>query len=297
MKTIKLSVIIPCGFKRKLHITKGLESQTEKPEVIIERGQNPSENRNRGITKVKTPLVAFVNAHSLLPSDWTSKVIEFFDKYPEIDVVGGPQLTPPEDSYFGRVSGFALASVFGASGSSTRYKMHKPIFDADETYLTSANLICRKKVVDRVKFDEGLWPGEDPKFISDVKKAGFRIAFYPDIFIHHVRRPTVKDFAEQVFKYGAARPKKESLLETLKKPSFLVPSLFLIYLMFFSILSWISFIFLLPAVFYILLSLFFSLYESLKNRDLSAFLILPFIFFTIHISYGAGFIYGVISKV
>ena len=62
----------------------------------------------------------------------TKKQREFFKKHPEIDVVGGPHLTPKESSYFEKVSGYVLGSIFGAAGSSSRYATGKTTLDADE---------------------------------------------------------------------------------------------------------------------------------------------------------------------
>lgn len=297
MSKTQISAIVPLGFKRKLSIPESARNQIEPIELIVEVGKNPPENRNRGIKKANTPFVAFVDAHTLLPKEWSQRVLSFFDKHPEIDMVGGPQLNYPGDTRFAHISGYALSSIFGAAESSSRYKIRETLLDVDEKYVTSANLICRRRVVDKVKFDESLWPGEDPKFVSDVKKAGFRIAFSPEIFVYHVRRPTFKDLAKQVFEYGAARPKKESFFQTLQKPSFIVPSVFLLYLALFPLLSMIHWLFALPPLLYLIFNAIFSIFEGARNHDAGAILILPLIFFTIHVGYGAGFIYGVISKI
>jgi len=292
----KLSVIIPIGPGRRIEAISSLEKQTEKVEIIIEKGTNPSKNRNEGVKKAKAEIVAFVDAHSILPETWAEKIIAFFEKYKQIDIVGGPQLTPENETRIGRISGYALSSPFGASDSSIRYKSTKIIWNANEKFLTSANLASRKSVFEKVQFDESIYPGEDPKFISDSKLQGFKVSYVPDIFSYHRRRGTIGDFARQIFKYGITRPQKESLFQTLKTPSFLVPPAFLIYLTIFPILYLINILFLIPIILYLILSLIFSLYSAISNKDIISVFILPFIFFTIHVSYGLGFIWGTISK-
>jgi succinoglycan biosynthesis protein ExoA len=179
--------------------------------------------------------------------------------------------------------------------------------------ITSANLICRKKVLEKVKFDPKLFPGEDPKFISDAKKAGFRVAYNPDLIIYHRRRPDVKSLFKQIFNYGKVRPLKEKFSETLKMPFFLIPSLFLLYLAivlvtllvlitkkmigFQNLNLGIYFWIFLPLFLYIFLALCFALYDSTKNKDYKAILFLPFIYPIIHVSYGAGMIYGYLKKI
>jgi len=263
---------------------------------IIEEGLNPSDNRNRGAEKAQTELVAFLNAHSILTENWASEVNKFFQKYPEIDIVGGPQLTPENQGVFETASGHSLSSFFGAATMRNRYKLAKLKLDAGETYLTSSNLICKRKVTEKVKFDPKMYPGEDPKFIRESKKAGFRIAYSPDIVVFHQRRENLRGLIKQIFNYGTFRPKKDTFKENLKKPFFFGPSLFLIYLVFLPILASTHNLFYIPAISYITLNITFSFYESIKNKFPLSFFILPFLFLTIHLSYGAGFIYGFLRK-
>src|SRR3989344_2867956 len=285
----KITAIIPLGEKRSIEVLETIKRQYEKINFIIEKGPNHCLNLNRGVKKAKTEILAFINGHTLLPRDWSKKVRLFFEKHPEIDIVGGPQLTAPNASYFEKISGYALGSRFGSGEVSTRYGGKKLILNADETMLTSANLACRKHVLKLVKFDEKLYPGGDPKFISDAKKKRFKIAYSPEIIAYNKRRTNIKDFFIQNFNYGKVRPKKESLSETIKRPSFLVPSLFLIYLVALPFLLIITQWFFAPVILYAFLSIFFSGYECAKNKDFLAVFILPLIFLIIHISYGLGF--------
>ncbi len=299
--TDKISIIVPIPPKermgeRKVEILESINRQKHKCIPVLIEGGTASENRNKGIERAKTEYVAFANMHSILSDDWSEKVLDFFDKHPEIDIVGGPHLTPKEETIFGRLSGYALGSIFGAAGSSARYNIKKEMLDADERHLTSANLICRSKVTKKVKFNEDLYPGEDPNFIKESIKKGFKVSYSPDIIVYQRRRPSWKGFAKQIFFYASARPKKESFTETLKMPAFLVPSFFVIYLVLLPYLFGINWLFVLPLGCYVVLSFCFSAYESLKNKDPLAIFFLPFLFLTIHLSYGVGFLYGVATK-
>jgi GT2 family glycosyltransferase len=251
--------------------------------------------RNKGIDKAKTSLVAFINGHTILSDNWKEEVDKFFKEHPEIDIVGGPQHNWFRDNMFARETGYALSTRFGAGGASSRYGGENLIMNADETHLTSANMICRKKVFDKVMFDENLYPGEDPKFISDAKKAGFRVAYSPDIIVYNKRRETPSSLIRQIFDYGRMRPRKEGLVETITKhPSFIIPSLFVLYLIFLPLFLLINILFLhneyaililSPLILYAILNLFFSFVNPLL------FAIFPMI----HVSYGLGFLYGTIG--
>ena len=163
----RLTLIIPLGKGRSFEIEKSLKELRKKVDVIVETGQNPSANRNRGIKKAKTEFLAFVNGHSIIPNSWPEEIEKFFDNNPLVDIVGGPQLTHRKEPAFARASGYALSSLFGGGDLRHRYSKLNSPKDVDERHLTSANLICRRKVFPKVMFDEKLWPGEDPKFISD----------------------------------------------------------------------------------------------------------------------------------
>jgi hypothetical protein len=291
---MNITIVVPLA--PSLEVTKYSLNVPKEVKLITVRGLNPSENRNKGIKKAKTPLVAFINGHTIISDDWKKNVELFFKEHPEVDIVGGPQHTWAEDNGFARASGYAMSSLFGAGGVRGRYSGTKVIFDADETHLTSANLICRKKVFDKIKFDETLYPGEDPKFISDAKKAGFKIAYSPDIIVYNRRRETPASLMKQVYEYGKTRPRKEYLTETITKhPFFIIPSLFVLYLVFLPLFLLINvlifqnayaILILSPLILYLILNFFFSVGNPLL------FAIFPII----HVSYGIGFLYGTLNN-
>tara|TARA_Y100000034_G_scaffold92497_1_gene111808 strand:+ start:179 stop:1078 length:900 start_codon:yes stop_codon:yes gene_type:complete len=292
----KLTVIIPVAPSRKAEAVQSLKKQEYPVEIILQPGTNPSRNRNLAVKKVKTPYTAFINDLSILPKDWSKKAVSFFEKYKQVDVVGGPKLTPKDEPTIAKVSGYAFSSIFGAADVSTRYTGKKFTLNAGEKDITSGNLICKTSVCKKIKFDENRFPGEDPKFVNDCKKAGYKVAYDPNILVYHRNRNTIKDLSKQIFNYGIVRPKNESLFQTMKNPTFLVPATFVLYLSIFTLLSLIHPIFILPILAYIPCNILFSLYESVKKRHITSLPILSFIFFTIHISYGLGFIYGTIRK-
>ncbi len=292
MKSI--TIIIPASENSLIEGEESIKQQDLN--FIIVRGNNPSKNRNEGIKKAKTKFIAFINAHTILSDNWGKSVKNFFLNHPNIDIVGGPQHTDINEGVFAYASGIALGSIFGSANISTRYTSRNLDLDADETKVTSANLICKKEVFRKVIFDETIYPGEDPKFIADTKKVGLKVAYSPEIVVFNRRRKSIFNLAKQVFNYGVVRPKKESLKETIKRPYFLIPSLFILYIISLSFILQFSFFALLPLFLYIALNIFFSAYESLKNKKGALILLLPFIFTTIHISYGAGFIVGLIKN-
>ncbi len=292
----KITIVIPLDPAKTLDPVRDLNVDPDEADVLVIPGENPSRNRNAGVARAATPFVAFVNAHSRLPDHWARIVRDFFRDHPDVDIVGGPQLTAPDEPPFARATGYAAASVFGAAAVRARYAAAELDLDADETSLTSANLACRRAVFDRVRFDETLYPGEDPRFIADAKQAGFRAACYPAMANFNRRRATPGALARQMFHYGRVRPRKESFGETLKRPYFFAPSLFLLYLLGLGPLAAWSPLFLAPLALYALLDTLAAVGVGLRHRSAADIPRLAFIFPLIHLSYGAGFLLGLLTR-
>ncbi len=318
---MKFSLVIPVAPERGAEIIesiKELDFPKNEFHVVIVRGLNPSENRNKGAKQSYGEIIGFLDDDAVVDKNLLKNAADFFDKHPEIDIVGGPQLTPPDDKTFAKISGYGLSSKFGAWKMANRYDGKKAQINADETMLTSANLFCRRKVMETIGFDPTLFPGEDPKFIADAQKKGFKVSYSPDLVIYHRRRATVKGLIKQIFSYGKFRPAKEPFFETIKMPFFLFPSILLVYLiaLFTSVLiphsitgnavyfsdilnvkaNYLVLFWFLPLIAYLILDAIFSIYESFKNKNITALFLLPFIFPLIHLSYGAGMIYGYIKR-
>ncbi|MBS3093286.1 glycosyltransferase [Candidatus Pacearchaeota archaeon] len=312
---MKYSLIVPVAPNRDapiLECIKNLDYPKHEYHVLVIYGTNPSVNRNKGIERSKGQFVVFLDDDAIIEKDYLKKIDEFFINHPNIDIVGGPQLTPKDDRWFAKVSGYALSSTFGAWKLSNRYDLNSEKLQVDETALTSANLVCKKSAVEKIKFDPSLFPGEDPKFISDAKRAGFSVAYTPRFILYHKRRPTFNGLMKQMFNYGKVRPKKEKFIETLSRPYFIIPSIFFVYvlaLMLVSLMqpsitgsviglqysSWGFYLFL-PLIAYLFLMLFFALYDSVRNRDATALFLLPLLYPLIHLSYGAGMLFGYVKK-
>jgi len=301
---MRFSLIIPVAPYRDAEILGSiskLDFSKKDYEIIVEKGTNASENRNKGFERSKGKILVFLDDDGVIEGDLLNRAEKFFRENPEIDIVGGPQLTPLDEEGFAKISGYALSSKFGGWNTSNRYGKKKLNLNADETCLTTAIMFCKREVMEKIKFDVRLWPGEDPKFITDAKKENFKVAYSPDFIIYHRRRPTVKALIKQIFNYGRVCPLREKFSDTLKKPFFLIPSAFVLYILFlvgFSMFGFTNFILFVPLILYLLLDIeIFSVYESVKNRDWKGIFILPFVFPIIHLSYGLGWFYGCKQKI
>lgn len=292
---MKFSIIIPLAPSRNAPVLESIEKldySKDNYEVIVEQGLNPSTNRNKGVEKSKGEIIAIVDDDCIIDKNWLKNAEEFFNKY-DVDVVGGPQLTPESDNLFAKASGYMMSSIFGAYNMRVRYKKAKLNLNADEPHLTSANLFIKKESFNKTKgFNPDIWPGEDPEFIRRLKKSGFKIAYSPDIIVFHKRRPDFKSFLKQTFNYGKVYVVYKKILKEKIPLLHLIPSFFTLYMITFPILYLTSIFLVIPLMLYIILSLISSLALVIRNKNFSAFPYLPFLFFAYHISYGLGLIRG-----
>ena len=297
---MRFSIIIPLAPERKCEVKESAENLDfikKEYEVIIISGKNPSLNRNTGAEKARGEILCFLDDDAKIEKNILKKADEFFKKH-DADILGGPQLTPRDDKYFAKTSGYAMADFFGTSFMSNRYKKGKLNLEASENDLTSAICFVKKDVFEKLKgFNLDLFPGEDPEFFYRAKKEGYKIAYYPEVFIYHRRRPNIQGLMKQFFNYGLTRVKKERALGNKINLLYLLPSLFIIYLILLLPLSLISAgLFLIPLQIYIILVLFSSVKQAIKFRDIEALIILPFIYPLIHLSYGIGLIKGLMKS-
>lgn len=300
MKKPRFSIVIALAPWRDAEILssiKKLKFPKKDFEVIIQKGLNVPTNRNKGAKKARGEIILFLDDDAIIEPDFLEKVKLFFDKNPEVSILGGPQLTPSSDNFFARTNGYALESPFSSMRESKRYKKARLNLNADSSHITGANLICKKSLIRKIKFDKNLYPADDVYLVNRAKKLGFKVAYSPEIYIYHRRRASLKGLIKQIFDYGKSRPQIKAPGEKKFNLLFLIPSIFLLYILLLPTLTLINKIFLIPIILYAIIDLIFSFYEAIINQESKAIFLLPFIFLTIHLSYGAGFLVGLINKI
>jgi GT2 family glycosyltransferase len=292
------SIVIPVAPERDAEILDSLRKVNfpkNQFEIIIEKGKNPSRNRNIGAKKARGKIIAFLDDDAVVDSDLLGRAKEFFDKHKETGIAGGPQLTPEDDKFFAKACGEVFSSYFGAFSMSNRYKKGKLNLNADENSLTSANMFVRAKDFKKIGgFNEELFPGEDPEFLARAKLKGINIAYSPEIIIYHRRRSNLSGFTKQFFNYGKVRLSKEKFAGTKLNIVFLAPLFFTVYTLFLPVLAILSKYCFIPLAAYFAIAFLISIPKIFKN--LSYPLLLPFLYFLTHFSYGLGMLYSLFKK-
>lgn len=254
----------------------------------------PGRKRNVGITNAAGDYCAFIDSDAFPRADWLGNAVRYFDD-PRIAAVGGPGLTPEEDSPLQRASGYALSS-FMVGSLSSRYKADRNL-ESDDIH--SCNFIANKGVLKEAGgWNEKYWPGEDTLICLAIKKLGKKLVEASDVVVYHHRRPLFVPHLKQVSRFGSHRGffvkrfSENSFRLTYFLPSLLVFSLFTG--VFASLLnSFFLNILLLAVAVYLVFSLIAAASEIKEAK-----LLIP-VWFGItmtHIVYGLSFLAGLMKR-
>jgi len=264
-----------------------------KTRIIPTGNVGPAEKRDLGAKAAHGEILAFIDDDAYPDREWLEITSRHFQKE-TIAGVGGPQLTPPESNYFQKTSGYVLSSWIVSGDQFHRYKKGK----LKECYdLPSCNLFIRKEAFLKIGgFDTSFWPGEDTKLCLDIKKLG-KIIYDPEIIVYHHRRKNLKGYAKQIFSYATHRGHfMKKYPDTSLKPSYLVPTLFILGLITGGLLSIINPI--IKIVYFSVLGIYSLLLiiESLRTSKGKHFFSFIGLSFLTHLIYGWGILRGLMKK-
>lgn len=243
---------------------------------------------NIGVNHARGDVIIILGAHSKIVPNFIELNIEKMLTRGEV-CTGGTQINVGE-TYLQRVIGAGMASRFGIPTAPYRYETRERYVD------TVVYAAYRREILAEVGlFEEELHLAEDAELNWRIRQAGHKIFFSPDIVSYYYPRPTLGELAKQFFNYGLMRvnvikkhPDAFRLLHVLPATA-IVSSLALLALSFFNVV----FLYLLLGLagVYATGILFGSIITAAQTRwrFLPA---LPAVFFTLHASFGTGFLIG-----
>jgi len=166
--------------------------------AVFETDKNvgPSVARNIGVGHTAADYVCFTDADCTVAMDWVRQLLEAFG--PGVGAVGGTQLSPDDETRFGRSVQKFLATV-GFVGGYTR--RHRAVAEVDHN--PCCNVMYRREVFEKAGgFLPGLWPGEDVELDLRVRSQGHKILFVPSARVYHYRPATLGGFSRMMRNYG-----------------------------------------------------------------------------------------------
>lgn len=156
---------------------------------------------NIGIEKASGRYIAFTDADCVLPEEWLKNLTRHISQE-KVKCVGGPNISPKEDTNLGRSLDSILAFL---SNLGPRYRMESK--EIQETFHNpGCNVLYDKSTLEEIGgFDEELETCEDEELDFRLKEKGYKIIFTPDAPIDHYRKPTWDGIVKKAYRYGIGR--------------------------------------------------------------------------------------------
>lgn len=247
---------------------------------------------NIGIRAAKNDIVFRIDAHTTYPPNYFSILSKYLIELNADNVGGLCRTLPGGKSLISRAIAKAMSSIFGMGNSYFRIGANA-IREVD----TVPFGCFRREIFDRIGlFDEELIRNQDDEFNGRIIKNGGKIFLIPDVIIDYFARDKISNFSKMFYQYGLFKPlvnKKLGSATTLRQffPLFFVISLVITFIFTVFQLFGYQLLLLIPGI-YTILAVAFAIKES--DNIYQAFL-LPFLFFILHISYGWGYLFGIIK--
>ncbi len=244
------------------------------------------------IPKAKGEVIIRVDGHCVIAPDYVSNCIRHLQS-DGVDGVGGSMRSIGED-HISQVTALAMSSKFGVGNSSFRTETGQTKLADTVPFPAYTRAIIEKVGL----FDEELVRNQDDEYNYRIREAGGKILLAEDVKSEYYSRGSLKKLWKQYFQYGfwkvrvlQKHPRQMSLRQ-------FVPLAFVLALILTILLSllapwgWKA----LPALVgaYLLANLSVSVVTA-SGQGEKKLLLLPLAFAIIHLSYGLGFLLGLIK--
>lgn len=264
--------------------------------VRIEVKDNPKRTLPSGwnvaLVSVQGDVVLKVDAHASIPSDFVSKNVKCIKSGEKICGGQRPNIID-EETPWKRTLLIAESSMFGSSIAPYRRNVGK-------TYVKSLfHAAYSKEVFDKVGgFNEDLVRTEDNEIHYRMRQAGYKFCYDPEIISYQHTRNSLKKMLKQKYANGYWIGKTSKVCPRCLSIFHFVPFAFVIAIILSTILLGMGSKFAAVTLWsiYWLVAILMSILAIVKEKFSILFLILPVLFFLLHISYGLGTVVGIIKS-
>lgn len=246
---------------------------------------------NKAIPLCKGDYIVRLDAHTHYDSFYFQEIIKTFAKT-KASIVGGPMraigVTPTQ-----KAIAYATSTPFGIGNSDFHFDTVEG--EVDSVYLGA----WERSIFERTGlFDVKFVRNQDDEFHYRAKSLGLKIWLNPKIESYYYPRSSVNKLWSQYYQYGLFKPLVLSKISSAVRLRHLIPSMFFLGVLALPLVIVASYAYsnlfliaLLPYLMYLLLDLYYS---SRCNYGMSAQLRSLVVFPTLHMSYGLGFLRGLL---
>ena len=270
-------------------VAEALKSRFPVKTVQNPTGKTPA-GLNLAIAEAKYDVIVRVDAHSILSPEYTAQVLEVLNTTGAANV--GGLMKAEGTTSFQKAVAWAYRSRIGLGGGT--FHIGGKAGPSDSVYLG----VFRADILKELKgFNEKMIRGQDWELNLRIRQSGHTVWFDPKLEVNYFPRSSLSKLSKQFFDTGAWRAQlTKTHLGSANLRYFAPPALVLAVTM--GLLSFFlgfgGILGLIPTLIYIALVLLSSI--SAKKLNLSSRLALLLVLPTMHLSWGSGFLSGLIFK-
>jgi glycosyltransferase involved in cell wall biosynthesis len=264
------------------------------PQLKIQILDNPGKivptGMNIVLSQAKGEIIIRVDGHCIIAPDYVRRCVEHILN-DGVDGVGGPMESIGE-TQMAKAIAIGMSSPFGVGNSSFRTTSGKSML-VDTVPFPAYT----RQIIERAgHYDEELVRNQDDEYNYRIRELGGKILLADDVRSTYFSRTSLIGLWRQYYQYGywkvrvlQKHPRQVSLRQFVP-PAFVMALLVSVLFAFISVLRSLSFV--VPLA-YLLANLLASLWTA-SRRGWRYFPLLPITFTILHLSYGFGFLVGLV---
>lgn len=249
---------------------------------------------NRALEAARGEVIVRMDAHALPASDYVARCVQALQEGRGDNVGGVWDIVPRCETRIARAIARAAAHPLGVGDA--WYRLGGTARAVDTVPFGA----FFRTLVDRIgRFDESLLTNEDYEFNTRIREAGGRVWLDPTIRSRYFARATLRDLARQYARYGYWKAQMIRRYPHTLRWRQALPPLFVLTLL---VLAWLApwsglarSLLALQMGGYLLVLLVASLPVAWRARDAWLGIGVPLAIATMHLSWGAAFLWGLVS--
>ena len=250
---------------------------------------------NRGLEAAKGEVIMRLDGHCTYPTNYISELVRYLYQL-NADNVGGVWNTQPaKDTPICQAIAQASSHPFGVGGSMHKIGASKII----ETDTVPFGCYKREIFEKTGPFDIDLVRNQDDEFNGRLHNLGGKIYLIPQVIINYTARDTLCKMQKMYYQYGLYKPLVNKKLGAPATVRQFFPLVFLLLLIIGGTASIFS-PFILHAyttflVLYLFIGIVVGSMSAIRMHQPLLVLLMPYVFFNIHMSYGIGYLVGIFN--
>lgn len=275
------------------------EQEFLKIQVVENPGRIQSCGWNRAIDVFTTEALIRLDAHGSIPKDFVERNVKALEEGEMVTGGVRPNITSG-DSHWQEVLLTAESSMFGSSAASFRHGSVASARDGGKKEYVKSFFhgAYRREVFEKAgKFREDLGRTEDNEFHYRLRQNGFQLCMVPGIVSYQKIRPNLRKMCRQKYGNGYWVGLTAGVCPGCLSIYHFVPFAFVMGILVTTVLALCSY----PLLAVLMWTLYWALAVIMAvlavrgQRKYAAYLLLPVLFFMLHVSYGVGTLIGVVQ--